>query len=252
MFVPEEGSQEQEQAQETQENQGEQQGNEGSESATQSPTPGAENGAEETQEEQKDPALYDPDGVLWSKRAKEYERKYQTTLERFASYEKAPAQLAADPNEEIPATRGGVKQVLSELQRDEVAASRVVDDVIERLSEDNPEIINLKPQIEQQLRSVDVEQRKNPGLIEAVAFAVYGRASFKKQPAKTVPAPKRLVSSGKPKSDVLPPAPQGGAMSEAKLSEDEERYAFQHRLKEKGFDNEEIHDLFVKAHKKGG
>ncbi|MFA5135749.1 MAG: hypothetical protein WC505_08275 [Patescibacteria group bacterium] len=252
MSLPEQQeTQEQGEVQEPQQD-GQKDGNESSDANAQPPTPGAENGAEQQQEEQIDPALCDPDGVPWSKRAKEYQRKYETTLERFASYQKAEPQTVADPNEEIPATRGGVKQVLSELSREEAIAKHAMEDVVEGLSEDNPDIMALKPQIEEQLKSVDVSQRKNPGLIEAVAFAVYGRANFKKQPVKPASVQKKLVSSGKPKSDVLPPSPQGGSMSETKLSEDEERYAIQHRLKEKGFDSEEIHDLFVRAHKKGG
>lgn len=189
----------------------------------------------------------DEDGVPWKNRAKEYERKYHQTLEKFANFQKVPVETPKDDNEEIPATRAGVKAVLNELTREEVVATQVLDEVIDDLSAVRPEIAELKSKVAEQLKTVDVGMRKDPKLIKAVTMAVYGEMLLERKPEAPKPA-KKLVSVQK--SDMLSPSPQGGNMSETKLNDEEESYAFQHRLKEKGFDNEEIHDLFVKATKK--
>lgn len=202
----------------------------------------------EEAEAPKDPNLVDESGVLWKNRAKEYERKYHSTLEKFSNFQRAPEPEAPKDDEEIPATRSGVKQVLSELSREESVAEQVLDEVISELSIINPEVGTLKSKIASQLKTVDVRQRKDPNLIKAVAYAVYGEAAIARKPE--APKPVKKLVSNVVKSDVLTPNPQGGDMSESKLTAEEEDYAFSHRLKEKGFDNDEIHDLYVRANKK--
>jgi len=201
----------------------------------------------EEAEAPKDPNLVDDSGVLWKNRAKEYERKYHSTLEKFSNFQKAPEAESPKDDEEIPATRGAVKQVLSELSREESIADQSLNEVLDELSIINPEVGALKSKIAAQLKAVDVRQRKDPNLIKAVAYAVYGEAAISRKPEAPKPVKKMVAVA---KSDVLAPNPQGGNMNESKLTSDEEDYAFAHRLKEKGFDNDEIHDLFSRANKK--
>jgi len=192
-----------------------------------------------------DPNMVDDDGVPWKNRAKELERKYHNTLEKFANFQRAETQPPADDNEEVT-TRGAVKQVVSELESQKAVAEQSLDEVIEQMSIENPSIIGLKSKIQQQMKTVDIRQRGNPNLIKAVAFGVYGETTFKKKPEIPKPAPKKLVSS----NDVLLPSPKGGNPSEISLTEDEKEYNYHHRLSERGWDNEMIHDQYVKMNRK--
>lgn len=206
-------------------------------------TPAVTEGAEA----QPDPNLVDDSGVLWKNRAKEYERKYHSTLEKFTNYQRVPEPESPKDDEELPATRGAFKQVLSELSREESIAAQTLDEVIDELSIINPEVNNLKSKIAAQLKSVDVKQRRDPNLIKAVAYAVYGEAAISRKAEAPKPV-KKIVAVQK--SDVLSPNPQGGDIGETKLTSDEEDYAYAHRLREKGYDNDEIHDQFVRINKK--
>jgi hypothetical protein len=190
-----------------------------------------------------DPNVVDDDGVPWKKKAKEFERKYRQTLEKIATTTQEPPQ---NEDEEIPATRAGVKQVLSELSREEQVAEQVLNETVEELLIENPGFAAYKDELSAMMKTVDMNARKNPDAVKAVAMGLWGKKNWK--PAPTQPKPvKKLVSTKQ--QDVLTPSPKGGAPTEVALTDAEQEYAEHHRFIGV-FDNEEIKEMYQKAHSK--
>lgn len=198
-----------------------------------------------------DPNLIDPDdGKTWKSKAKEHERKYNALLEKvMASAEQKTGQQQAgqDENEEIPATRGGVKQVLSELQREERLADQVFEEAVDELIVENPGFAPFKEELRGMVKTLnDMNARKNPDTVKLIAKGLWGTKNWKPAPAAPKPV-KKFVSSKQ--SDVLPPSQKSGAGSEPELTEAEQEYAEHHRFFGT-FNNEEIKDMYRKANGK--
>lgn len=199
-----------------------------------------------------DPIVFDDDGISWKKKAKEYERKYRSTLEKIAtSTASIPKETPPDENEEIPATRASVKQVLTEVQREEQIAEQVLDDTVDELLIENPSFAAYRDELRSMMKTVDISARRNPDAVKAVAMGLWGKKNWKPSPSVSKPV-KKLVSNKQ--QDVLSPSPKGGVSSEVALTDDEQEYAEHHRFIGV-FENEEIKEMYKKAHgkkKQGG
>jgi hypothetical protein len=191
--------------------------------------------------EKLDPNLYDEFGVPWKNRAKEAERKRLDVLERVAFEKPKKDEPLFDENGDEK--KEDIDQVLERRSSLERVAYDKAEEVIEGLARVNPGILKFKDAIHKELRSVKLEQRGDENLIRMAAMMKYGENVFRVKPD----APKKKIVPTKTGSDVLNPSQKGGTASEITLSPDEEAYAEQHRLRGKGFNNEDIRDLFKRA-----
>jgi soluble cytochrome b562 len=191
-----------------------------------------------------DPKVVDvSDGKPWMEKAKEYERKYNGVLEKIVRQAEAPQQV--DENEEIPATRSGVKQVLTEIQIEERQANQVFDEAMQDIIAEKPEFAPYREELKNMVGTLqDVKARKNPETIKLIAQGLWGRKNWKTPPS--IPKPvKKLISTKE--SDVLPPSGKGTSTNDVELTDDEQDYSIHHGFDRKGFSNEEIKDMFQKS-----
>lgn len=191
----------------------------------------------------------DKSGVPWKNRFKEMERKYYDSLERrMNETDGTPRQPASSENEdeELPPTRSSVRRVIHEETLADRRSEQLIDSVLDGLAVRNPDILNYRDEIVKEVRAVDPTQRV-AGLIEAVSYAVYGKKNFARKVEQPKPVKKIVASASK---DVLPPASRGGGVKTVTLTSDEQAYNWQHRLTDRGFTNEEVHDMFVRSSKK--
>jgi hypothetical protein len=192
-----------------------------------------------------DPKLFDSDGKSWKSKFKEAERKYNGVLEKVVA--QSEQRTNQDQDEEIPATRNGVKKVLSEITREEQIAGQVFDEVYEEIILEKPEFEPYKNELQKMIKSLnDPEAKKNPETIKIIAKGLWGTKNWK-APA-TVAKPKPRLVAGK-QSDVLTPSIKSGAGSSVELTDAEQEYAEHHRFIGT-FDNEEIKDMYKKSQSK--
>ena len=196
----------------------------------------------------------DDKGVSWKDRAKEYEARLRKAEQRQTQAQPvyhAPVDLDKYYEEEEQKT-GVDRTVLRSiderakrraqetlLEIDE--ASNLVDTTLDNLSETYPSVDRYKSAIRNKLSKFSVEARKNPVLIEEVAFSVIGRESIN-QPQRTK-KPVTVV-----KSALLQSKPSGGS-GIVNLSPDEEKFAKDNELREKEFTDKEIRELYKRKNK---
>lgn len=189
-----------------------------------------------------DPKLFDSDGKSWKSKFKEYDRKYNALLEKVVN--KAEQPQVEDPDAEIPATRNGVKQVLTEITREEQRNDLVFEETFEEILEEKPEFEPYKKELQAMIKSLnDNQAKKNPDTIKIIAKGLWGTKNWK-NPVSTPKPVKKLVASKQ--SDVLAPSGKSGVVSCSELSDTEQEYAEHHRFLGV-FDNDEIKDMYKKS-----
>lgn len=184
------------------------------------------------------PETHDEYGVPWKNRAREYERKYFSSLEKRAE---APKEI--DPIEEETDPRRIAEHVVDERTRHERQAEQQFNEIFSEMSAVRPELAGLKAEVEKELSQVPAN-RRDERLIRAVTLMKYGEMSFKKKAEQ--PVQKKIVRQG---SDVIVPGAKAGQGIELTLTDAEREYADHHRFIEKGFSNEEIKDLYKRGKK---
>jgi len=201
----------------------------------------------------------DEKGVEWKNRALEYKRKLEA-LEQKINMTPVPEFDEEKYYEDLEMKTGvdkitlkiidhRVQEKLTEIQRQEREADEIADLTIEELEEKYPHkkyaLEKCKSAIKRKLKEkFSLKGRKNPILIEEVAFSVIGRID-------TTPKNVRRQSTTV-KSPVLSPSSGSGATTRASitLTDAEKRFAMEHELFENGLSDAEIRALYNRKHKK--